>query len=207
MAAGDRTTKAFKTQAAFEEWMAKHHATVDGLWVRYYKKASGKPSVTYAEGVEVALCWGWIDGQRKSLDEESFLQLYTPRRKRSLWSKINKEHVARLAAAGRMQAPGQAEVDRAIADGRWDEAYGNARDIELPPDFLKALAKDKAARAFFEGLNKQNRYAIAFRLATAKKPETRARRLATFLAMMAEGKAIYPSRAKTPARKKPARKR
>ncbi len=167
--ATDRLTKAFKTQAAFEVWMEKNHATVDGLWVLYYKKASGKPSITYAEGVEVALCWGWIDGQRRSLDEESFLQLYTPRRKRSLWSKINKEHVARLTGAGRMRPPGQAEVDRAKADGRWDEAYGNARDIEMPKDFLKALAKDKTSKAFFDSLNKQNRYAIAFRLAVAKR--------------------------------------
>ena len=199
----ERQTKSFKTQAAFDAWMAKNHAKTDGLWVRFYKKASGVPTVTYAEAVEVALIWGWIDGQRKSLDTESFLQLYTPRRKRSLWSKINKQHIARLTGAGRMQPAGLAEVERAKADGRWDQAYGNARDIEMPKDFLRALAKDKQAKAFFAGLNKANHYAIAWRLATAAKPETRARRMAALLAMMAEGKAPHPSPAP---RKKTAKK-
>jgi uncharacterized protein YdeI (YjbR/CyaY-like superfamily) len=169
-AASERQLRPFKTQAAFESWLAKNHAKTDGLWIRFYKKASGKPTVTYAEAVDVALCWGWIDGQRKSLDADSFQQLYTPRRKRSLWSKLNKGHVARLIAAGRMQAAGLAEVERAKADGRWDQAYGNARDIAMPKDLLRALAKDSRAKAFFASLSKANHYAIAWRLATAKKP-------------------------------------
>jgi uncharacterized protein YdeI (YjbR/CyaY-like superfamily) len=191
--AAEREVRPFKTQAAFASWLAKNHAKTDGVWIKYYKKGSGKPTITYAEALDVALCYGWIDGQRKSLDAESYLQLYTPRRKRSLWSKINKGHVARLIESGRMQSAGLAEVERAKADGRWDQAYGNARDIEMPKDFLRALAKDKQAKAFFESLNRANHYAIAWRLATAKKPETRARRLATFLAMMAEGKALHPA--------------
>lgn len=194
-AAPQREVRAFKTQAAFEAWLAKHHAKTDGIWVRFYKKASGKPTVTYAEALEVALCFGWIDGQRKSLDEESFLQLYTPRRKRSLWSKINKGHVARLTEAGRMQPAGLAEVERAKADGRWDEAYGNAKDIEIPADFLRALAKDRQAKAFFASLNKANRYSIVWRLATAKKPETRARRMAAILAWLAAGEPPHPQAA------------
>jgi uncharacterized protein YdeI (YjbR/CyaY-like superfamily) len=191
----ERATKPFKTQAAFEAWLAKHHADTDGLWVRFYKKASGVPTITYAEALEVALCYGWIDGQRKSLDAESFIQLYTPRRKRSLWSKINKGHVARLIESGRMQPAGLAEIERAKADGRWDQAYGNAKDIEMPADFLRALAKDKEAKAFFATLNKANIYAIAWRLATAKKPETRARRMAAILAWLAAGEPPHPQTA------------
>ncbi len=194
-AAPEREVRAFKTQAAFEAWLAKHHAKTDGIWVRYYKKGSGKATVTYAEALEVALCYGWIDGQRKSLDSESFTQLYTPRRKRSLWSKTNKGHVARLIESGRMQPAGLAEVERAKADGRWDQAYGNAKDIEIPADFLRALAKDKKAKAFFATLNKANTYAIAWRLATAKKPETRARRMAVILAWLAAGEPPHPQTA------------
>ena len=178
MPTAERPTKPFKSQAAFDAWLAKHHAKADGIWLQYFKKASGRLTITYAEALDVALCYGWIDGQRKSLDAESFLQLYTPRRKRSLWSKINKGHVARLIESGRMQPAGLAEVERAKADGRWDQAYGNAKDIAIPADFLRALAKNKKARAFFATLNKANTYAIAWRLATAKKPETRARRMA-----------------------------
>ncbi len=191
-AAPQREVRAFKTQAAFEAWLAKHHAKTDSIWLRYFKKASGKPTVTYAEALDVALCYGWIDGQRKSLDEESFVQLYTPRRKRSLWSKINKGHVACLIESGRMQPAGLAEVERAKADGRWDQAYGNAKDIEIPADFLRALAQDKKAKAFFATLNRTNTYAIAWRLATAKKAETRARRMAAILAWLAAGKPPHP---------------
>jgi uncharacterized protein YdeI (YjbR/CyaY-like superfamily) len=176
--------RSFADPAALRAWLAEHHATVDELWLKMYKKSSGIPSVTWEEVVLEALCWGWIDGIRKTLDAESFVQRLTPRRARSVWSQRNCEHVERLIAAGRMQPPGLAVVEEAKADGRWDKAYAPASTMTLPEDFLAAVAERPVAQAFLATLNKQNRYAIGYRLQSAKKPETRQRRMEQILAML-----------------------
>ena len=163
--------------------------------MRFFKKDSGIKGLTYAEALDEALCYGWIDGQARGLDETSYLQRFTPRRKRSPWSKINREHVARLIKARRMQPAGLAEVERAKKDGRWNAAYDSFGTAAPPPDFQAALAKNKKARAFFATLSRQNVYAIYFRLHHAKQAETRARRVAQFVEMLAEGRTIHPQRA------------
>jgi uncharacterized protein YdeI (YjbR/CyaY-like superfamily) len=175
---------AFASNAEWEAWLEEHHATSDGVWVQIAKKGSGIPSVAYPEVLDTALCFGWIDGQRKALDETYFLQRFTPRRARSRWSKINRDKVEALTKAGRMRPPGLAEVQRAKADGRWDAAYAGARAIEVPEDLQAELDARPEAAAFFATLNGQNRYAILYRLQDAKRPETRARRLAKFVAML-----------------------
>jgi uncharacterized protein YdeI (YjbR/CyaY-like superfamily) len=188
----DIPIKLFRTNLAWEKWLGTHHAKVPaGIWIRFYKKASGTQSITYAEALDVALCYGWIDGQKKTHDEDSWLQKFTPRRARSMWSKRNRDHVARLTRAKRMQPAGLAEVARAKADGRWDQAYDSPSSMTVPADFLKALAKDKKAQAFFNTLNKSNTYGIAWRLQTAKKPETRASRMQVLLEMMKQGKKLH----------------
>ena len=161
------------------------------MWIKVAKKASGIESVTTAEALDVALCFGWIDSRREALDEEYFLQRYTPRQPRGRWSRINREKVEQLTAEGRMRASGLAEVDRAKADGRWDAAYDGQRAATVPDDLERELDARPAAKAFFETLNSQNRYAILYRLDDAKKPETRARRLAKFVAMLEAGEKIY----------------
>lgn len=181
----------FATPKLWAAWLKKHHAQPEGLWIRHFKKASGRATVTYAEALDEALCWGWIDGQKKPFDSESWLQRYSPRRPRSLWSKRNREHVARLIKEERMRAPGLAQVRAAQADGRWAAAYDAASMAEVPADFIRALARHKGALAFFRTLNKANRYAISYRLQTAKKPETRARRFEALLLMMKEGKKLH----------------
>jgi uncharacterized protein YdeI (YjbR/CyaY-like superfamily) len=183
--------KAFKTPAAWGAWLKTKHARSTGLWVRLYKKNSGIPSIDYAQTLDEALCWGWIDGQKRGYDEQSFLQRFSPRGPRSPWSQINRTHIARLIKEKRMQAPGLAQVKAAQADGRWDKAYESQSTAEVPADFLKALSKDKKALAFFKTLNKANLYAIHYRLHTAKKPETRARRFEQCLQMMKEGKRFH----------------
>lgn len=175
---------AFATPAHFERWLAKHHAAVPAIRIRIAKKGSGIPSVTYAEALDVALAWGWIDGQSKSESDTSYLQRFGKRKPRSLWSKVNREHVARLSAAGRMQAPGLAEVERAKADGRWDAAYSSPKNAAVPDDLAVALARAKGAKAAFDGLAKSARYAILHGLETAKKPETRARRIEAAVATL-----------------------
>ncbi|HWI21682.1 MAG TPA: YdeI/OmpD-associated family protein [Baekduia sp.] len=180
--------RAFKDDAAFEKWLAKNHERSDGLWVKIAKKASGIQSITHPEALDVALCYGWIDGQRNALDDEYFLQRFTPRRKRSKWSTRNREYVERLTKAGRMQPAGQAEIDRAKADGRWEAAYDGPARIAVPDDLSEALGADPAAAKTFAGLSSANRYAILFRLHDAKKPETRARRMQTYLEMLREGR-------------------
>ena len=187
----DDPIETFATPADFERWLRKHHATATCLWVKYAKRKSGIPSIDWNQAVDVALCFGWIDGQAKSLDERYSLQRFTPRGKRSRWSKINRERVARLEQEGRMLPAGRAEVDRAKADGRWDAAYDSPANAKVPPDLAKALAKSVKARAFFEGLNATNRYAILHRLQAAKKPETRARRIETFVAMLKKGETLH----------------
>lgn len=183
--------KAFKTQKAFETWLSKNYRKQEGIFLRIYKKASGIPTIDYVQALDVALCYGWIDGIKKSYDDVSFIQKFTPRRPKSIWSKINVGHVARLTAEEKMQPPGIAEVERAKADGRWEKAYEAQRDMQVPEDFLKEISKNKKALAFFENLNRVNKYAIAFRLHTAKKPETREKRFKEFVQMMKEGKKIH----------------
>ncbi len=181
----------FKTAEAFETWLKKHHAASDGLWLQIAKKGADEPGVTYPEAVEIALCWGWIDGQKKGLDDQHFLQRFTPRRARSIWSKINVAKVATLIEAGRMQPQGQAQIDAAQADGRWEQAYDGARTATMPDDLQAALDANAAAKAFFATLNATNRYAVTWRVQTAVKPETRARRIVQLVDMLARGEAIH----------------
>jgi len=184
----------FASSAEFERWLAKHHRKAAVVWIKYAKKGSGEPSITMTEAVDVALCYGWIDGQSKSLDDRHFVQRYTPRRATSVWSKLNRERVDRLIAAGRMQPAGLAEIERAKADGRWDMAYDSPKTAAVPDDLIRALAKRPAAKADFATLDATNRYAILHRLMTAKQPTTRARRLATFVDMLEAGKTLHPRR-------------
>ena len=182
---------AFADADAWGAWLAEHRQRQEGVWIRIAKKASGIPSVTHAEAIDVALCWGWIDGQRKGLDDTHFLQKFTPRRKRSLWSKVNIGKVEALIAAGRMQPPGMAEVEAAKADGRWEAAYASQKTAEVPPDLHAALAGNEKARTFFESLNSANRYAVLWRLMTAKTERTRAARLEKLVAMLEAGEAFH----------------
>lgn len=183
--------KAFATPAAFGRWLEKHHASESELWLKIYKKGSGQKTISWNEAVVEALCWGWIDSVKKTYDEEAYLQRFTPRRKGSNWSKRNRATVERLLAEGRMQEAGLTHVRAAQEDGRWDAAYAPASEMEIPGDFLAALEERPAAKAFFETLNKNNRYAIAYRLHTAKKAETRARRFQQFLDMLERGEKLY----------------
>jgi uncharacterized protein YdeI (YjbR/CyaY-like superfamily) len=180
----------FSSSADWEEWLEANHRG-RGVWIKVAKKASGIESVTTPEALDVALCFGWIDSRREALDEQYFLQRYTPRQPRGRWSRINREKVERLTAEGRMRASGLAEVDRAKADGRWDAAYEGQRTATVPDDLERELAARPTAKAFFETLDSQNRYAILYRLDDAKKPETRARRLAKFVAMLEAGETIH----------------
>lgn len=182
--------KAFKSQVAWNKWLDKNCASVDGIWVQFYKKASGITTVTYAEALDEALCYGWIDGQTKRYDELSYLQKFTPRRKKSMWSKQNVEHIERLTNAGLMKPSGVAEVERAKQDGRWQAAYDKPSEMVIPDDFLVALKKNKKAHEFFNSLNKTNTYAIAWRLQTAKTEETRKRRQEKILALLEEEKKL-----------------
>ena len=181
----------FKTAKAFDTWLKRHHARSDGLWLKIAKRGADEPSVTYAEAVEIALCWGWIDGQKKGLDGQHFLQRFTPRRARSIWSKVNVGKVAALIEAGRMQAPGYAQIEAAKADGRWAQAYDGARTSAVPEDLLAALEAEPGAKAFFATINAANRYAVLWRIQTAVKAETRARRIAQLVEMLARGKTIH----------------
>jgi uncharacterized protein YdeI (YjbR/CyaY-like superfamily) len=182
----------FKSSADFRQWLKQNHAQSDGIWLRIFKKSLNEKSLTYAEALDQALCFGWIDGQKKPFDEQSWLQRFTRRRPKSGWSKINAQHVMRLTKAGAMTAAGREAVEAAKADGRWKAAYASQRNAEPPEDFLKELGKNKKAKAFFETLNKANVYSIVYRLQTAKKPETREKRMKAILAMMAQGKKFHP---------------
>lgn len=181
----------FKDSAQWQKWLDAHHDSIDGVWLRFYKKGSGVMSVSYAQALDVSLCYGWIDGQAKKYDELSYLQKFTPRRARSMWSKRNIEHVDRLTKTGLMMPSGLAEVKRAQADGRWQEAYDSPKNMVIPEDFLTAVRRNKLAFAYFKNLNKTNLYSIAFRLQTAKKPETRARRFAYLINMLEKGEKIH----------------
>lgn len=183
--------KAFRSESDFRLWLTKNHTKTEGLWLRIFKKDSGVASLTYAQALDQALCFGWIDGQKKSYDSQSWIQKFTPRRARSQWSKINREHVARLIKDKKMTGAGLRQIEAAKADGRWEAAYDSFSSARVPDDFLKLLAKNKKAQAFFETLNKTNLYAIAYRLQTAKKPETRERRVKLILKMLSEGKTFH----------------
>jgi uncharacterized protein YdeI (YjbR/CyaY-like superfamily) len=208
MGSDDLETRAFRDAAAFERWLVRHHDRAPGLWLKIHKKHTGLPTVTYAEALDVALCWGWIDGIRKGLDEQSFVQRFTPRRPKSVWSQINREHVARLIAAGCMTPHGQRHVDAAKADGRWDAAYApirSARADDLPEDLRAAIEASPRARKTFARLNRQNLFALAYRTNAMKTPAGRARKIATLVAMLERGETIVPQPA-APAsgRRKPA---
>jgi uncharacterized protein YdeI (YjbR/CyaY-like superfamily) len=181
----------FQSANEWEAWLAKNHGQSAGIWLRFYRKDSGKQGVTYPEVLDGALCYGWIDGQLKPYDKESWLRKFTPRRPRSVWSKRNTEHVVRLTGAGRMKRAGLREVEAAKADGRWERGYDSPAKMSVPDDFLSALSKNKKAKAFFATLNKANRYAIAWRLATAVKPETREKRFKAMIGMLARGEAFH----------------
>jgi uncharacterized protein YdeI (YjbR/CyaY-like superfamily) len=183
---------AFEDQAAFAAWLKDHHADSPGIWLRLAKAASGLPSVTYAEAIDVALCYGWIDGQKRAGDDKTWLQKFTRRRPKSIWSKINRQKAEGLIESGRMAAAGLREVERAKADGRWQAAYEGQRTMSVPDDFQAELDRNSAARDFFATLNGANRYAVLFRIHTAKKAETRAKRIRQLIDMLARGEKIYP---------------
>lgn len=183
--------RSFAASSDLDAWLREHHATETVLWVRVFKKASGVPSVTWEDLVVVGLTWGWIDGLKKSLDETSFLQRMTPRRPKSVWSKKNRQHVERLIAEGAMQPAGLAHVEAAKRDGRWDRAYAGSGEMEIPEDFLKALKKSAAAKKTYATLDRANLYAIYHRLQTAKKPETRASRIAKMIETLARGERFH----------------
>ena len=182
----------FASREAWEAWLEEQHATSDGLWLKLAKKGSGIETVTFAEALDVALCYGWIDSQADKFDGDYWLQRFTPRKLRSKWSQVNREKVAKLIEAGRMKPAGLREVERAKADGRWDAAYEPPSTATVPDDLRAELEKNVAAREFFETLDRTNRYAILHRIQDARKPETRARRIAKYVAMLAEGKKPYP---------------
>jgi uncharacterized protein YdeI (YjbR/CyaY-like superfamily) len=182
----------FADPAAFEAWLARHHDREDEVWIRIHKAGSGLPSITPKEAIDVALCWGWIDAVRKSLDATSFLQRYTPRGRRSIWSRINVENVARLVREGRMTAHGLAKVEEAKADGRWDKAYGSGRRLAIPDDLQAAIDAEPKAREMLGRLSAQNRFALAFRVHNMKTPAGRARKIASFVEMLKRGETIYP---------------
>jgi uncharacterized protein YdeI (YjbR/CyaY-like superfamily) len=189
--------KTFRTEAAFERWLGKNHARETEVWVRIYKKRSGVPSITPAEALDVVLCWGWIDGIRKSFDEASFLQRYTPRREKSIWSQINRDHVARLTAAGRMTPHGQRQVDAAKADGRWDAAYAPQRSASkdsIPDDLRSAIEASPRARKTFRTLGRRNLFALTFRTNTMKTAAGRAKKIGALVAMLERGETIFPER-------------
>ena len=189
--------KSFRTEAAFATWLRANHARETELWLKVHKKDSGLPSVTCAQALDVVLCWGWIDGIRKAFDERSFLQRYTPRRARSVWSQINRDNVARLTAAGRMTPHGQRQVDAAKADGRWDAAYAPIRDATkatIPDDLRAAIEANPRARKTFRTLGRQNLFALAFRTSNMKTPAGRAKKVAALVAMLERGQTIVPER-------------
>ena len=193
MPADDLETLAFDSAEEFERWLGEHGGSSPGIWLKLRKKAPGTVvALDYRQALDAALCHGWIDGQKRGLDDDWWLQRFTPRKARSRWSKINRDRATALAAEGRMRPPGQAEIERAQADGRWEAAYAGARTITVPDDLAEALAADPAAAEFFAGLDSANRYAVLYRVQDAKRPETRARRIATYVAMLAEGRKLHP---------------
>ena len=184
--------RSFADAAAWERWLERHHATSPGIWIVLTKKGAGPNHIVYDDVLGAALCFGWIDGQRKSLDERSFLQKFTPRAKRSIWSKVNRAKALALIEAGRMRPAGLAEVERAKADGRWSAAYDAQSSATVPDELGRLLSKSAKARRAFAALDSRNRYAMIFRIQSAKRPETRVRRAESFLEMLLNGDRIYP---------------
>jgi uncharacterized protein YdeI (YjbR/CyaY-like superfamily) len=183
---------AFASQQEWEAWLARHHQDSRGLWLKIAKKGAGVATISYAAALESALCYGWIDGQRGALDEQFFLQKFTPRGRRSRWSRVNRERALELLEQGRLKPAGLLQVEQARRDGRWDAAYEPQSSATVPDDLQRELDRNPAAQAFFTTLDSTNRYAILYRLQDAKKPETRARRLQQFVAMLNERKKLYP---------------
>lgn len=197
-----RSIRSFASVAAFEKWLSENHARKTELWLKIHKKDSGLPSITHPEALDVALCWGWIDGLRKAFDERSFLQRFSPRQSKSLWSQINRDHVARLVAAGRMTEHGQRQIDAAKADGRWDAAYAPIRSASratIPRDLRAAIDANARARKKFLTLGRMNLFALAFRTNHMKTPAGRAKKIVELVKMLAQGRAIVPE----PAAKRP----
>ena len=189
--------KGFRTEAAFEAWLRANHDRQTELWLKIHRKDSGLPTVTYAQALDVALCWGWIDGIRKSFDDRSFLQRFTPRRPKSVWSQVNRDHIARLSAGGRMTAHGLRHVDAAKADGRWDAAYAPMRSATVatvPEDLRAAIEANPDARRTFRTLGRQNLFALAFRTNNMRTPAGRARKVTALVAMLARGETIIPEK-------------
>jgi uncharacterized protein YdeI (YjbR/CyaY-like superfamily) len=184
----------FADAQAFYDWLGAHHDRERELWIKIHKKASGLASITPKEAIDVVLCWGWIDAVRKGLDETSFLQRYTPRGARSIWSQINVDNVARLIAEGRMTEHGLREADKAKADGRWARAYGGSKDMKAPPGLQAAIEASPKALAMFGKLNAQNRFALAFRTHNMKTEAGRQKKIETFVAMLERGETIYPQK-------------
>jgi uncharacterized protein YdeI (YjbR/CyaY-like superfamily) len=188
--------RTFKDAGAFYKWLSKNHDSADEVWIKIHKAASGLNSITPKQAIDVVLCWGWIDGVRKSLDEKSFLQRYSPRAKKSIWSKINVDNVARLIREDRMTEHGLKQVAAAKADGRWQRAYKSGRKMKIPTDLQAAINLEPKALATFQTLNAQNRFALAFRLHNMKTEAGRKNKIATFVAMLKRGETIYPQRKK-----------
>jgi uncharacterized protein YdeI (YjbR/CyaY-like superfamily) len=188
-----KSIQRFKDAAAFERWLARNHDKKAEVFLRIYKKGSSVPSVDHAAALDVALCWGWIDAIRKPYDEVSFLQRFTPRKPKSRWSDINRQHVQRLAAAGRMTPHGEKQVEAAKADGRWDAAYASSSNMQMPPDLLAAIKADPKAFATFQTLNRINLYALAYRTSTLKTEAGRQKRIQAFVDMLRRGKTIHPN--------------
>ncbi len=182
---------AFASAEEWEKWLAKHHSNPDGIWLRFFKKDSGVATVTHGEALDEALCYGWIDGQLQKFDKKSWLQKFTPRRPKSIWSKKNIEHAIRLCRANKMKPAGLKQIETAKADGRWAKAYDSPKAMQVPEDLLRELAKNKKAQKFFETLNRADLYAIGWRLQTAKKPETREKRMKALLQMLARGEKLH----------------
>jgi uncharacterized protein YdeI (YjbR/CyaY-like superfamily) len=185
-------TVTMQNPTEWEAWLEQNGATSPGVWLRLAKRGAELPTVTYAEALEVALCFGWIDGQKRAEDERYWLQRFTPRTRKSVWSKINKAKAEALIASGRVRPAGLQEIERAKKDGRWDAAYASASTATVPSDLQEALDDNPKARELFAKLNSQNRYAVLYRIHAAKKPETRARKIAQFVEMLGKGEKIYP---------------
>lgn len=183
--------KAFKSSREWVEWLSRNHAVSKGLWIRIFKKNTGIASVNYAESLEAAISYGWIDSQKKKHDESSWIQKYTPRRPRSVWSKRNTLIATRLIKTGKMTPAGLRQIERAKVDGRWERAYSSPSVMKVPADFIERISRDKKIKSFFETLNKANVYAIAWRLETAKKTETRERRMNIIIEMLARGEKFH----------------
>ncbi|MGW9032418.1 YdeI/OmpD-associated family protein [Streptomyces sp. NPDC055722] len=190
--ADDLEIISFESAEAFESWLSEHHSSSPGIWLKLRKKVRGVVALDYAQALDVALCYGWIDGQKGKFDDWNWLQRFTPRKPKSKWSKVNRDKVAALLEQGRMQPPGLAEVELAKTDGRWDAAYDGAKSASVPDDLAEALAANPAAAEFFATLDGQNRYAILYRVQDVKKPETRVRRIEKYVAMLAEQRKLYP---------------